>query len=118
MLPEVQDFYASVGSRIREVRKNKKMSQNDLAEKTGLSLPHISAVETGKKAMKIETLVRFAEALEVSADYLLRPNSPAVTTIYPPEFQEVLGDCTSDEAQTIIKIAKEVKANLRKAKDY
>ena len=114
---EEQDFYQKVGARVREIRTQKKLSQSELAVKASLSLPHISAIELGKKAMKLETLVRVAEALEVSTDYLLRPNSPAVNTIYPKEFEEVLGDCSPDEVESIVKVAKEIKSSLRKAKN-
>ena len=114
---EEQDFYQKVGARVREIRTQKKLSQSELAVKASLSLPDISAIELGKKAMKIETLVRVAEALEVSTDYLLRPNSPAVNTIYPKEFEEVLGDCSPDEVESIVKVAKEIKSSLRKAKN-
>ncbi len=36
--------------------------------------------------MQLETFVKVAEALQVSADYLLRPDVPEVKAIYQGEF--------------------------------
>ena len=66
-----------VGSRIRDARINRRMSQADLAAKANISLPHISNIEKGKTSMKLETFIRIIEALQVSADSLLRPDVPA-----------------------------------------
>ena len=57
-----------VGSRIREARINRHMSQADLAVKANISLPHISNIEQGKTGMKLESFIRIIEALQVSAD--------------------------------------------------
>lgn len=68
-----------IGSRIRDARINRRMSQADLAAKANISLPHISNIEKGKTSMKLETFIRIIEALQVSADSLLRPDVPAYT---------------------------------------
>ena len=62
-----------IGSRIREARVGRRMSQADLAAKANISLPHVSAIETGKTNMKLESFIRIIEALQVSADSLLGP---------------------------------------------
>lgn len=63
-----------VGSRIKAVRISRGMSQADLAVEASVSLPLISNIERGKTGMQLETFVKVAEALQVSADYLLRPD--------------------------------------------
>ena len=65
-----------VGSRIKAVRISRGMSQADLAVEASVSLPLISNIERGKTGMQLETFVKVAEALQVSADYLLRPDVP------------------------------------------
>ena len=55
----------SIGKRIRQFRVEKKMRQEDLAEKTGLSANYIGMVERG------ETFIHIANALCISADMLL-----------------------------------------------
>ena len=60
-----------VGSRIKTARENKKLTQEELAAMVDLSPTHISVIERGVKSPKLETFVRIANALGVSADYLL-----------------------------------------------
>ena len=101
-----------VGSRIKAVRISRGMSQADLAVEA--SLPLISNIERGKTGMQLETFVKVAEALQVSADYLLRTDVPEVKAIYQGEFAELLEDCSASEMETILKIVREVKASMHK----
>lgn len=71
-------------------------------------------IEQGKTGMQLETFVKVAEALQVSADYLLRPDVPEVKAIYQGEFAELLEDCSASEMETILKIVREVKASMHK----
>ena len=103
-----------VGSRIKAVRISRGMSQADLAVEASVSLPLISNIERGKTSMQLETFVKVAEALQVSADYLLRPDVPEVKAIYQGEFAELLEDCSASEMETILKIVREVKASMHK----
>lgn len=106
-----------IGSRIRASRQTQKMSQADLAEKAGLSLPHISEIELGKCQMSILTFCRIIEALQVSADSILRSNVPTVNTIYVNDFGDIFGDCTPIELEALMNIVKSVKANMRTKSD-
>lgn len=107
-----------IGSRIRAVRLQKNMSQADLAVKANLSLPQISDIELGKSRMMLTSFVRIAEALQVSADSLLRPDVPEVKSIYQNEFADVLNDCTPAEIESILKIVKELKSTMHKKEEY
>ena len=111
------DEYKSIGSRIKECRLARHMSQAQLADKSGLSLPHISKIEHGKVALKLPTFICITEALQVSADTLLRSNVPEVNAIYQNEFSDLLADCTPVELDSILNIVKEVKRSMRAAKD-
>ena len=99
-----------VGSRIRDARINRRMSQADLAAKANISLPHVSNIEKGKTSMKLETFIRIIEALQVSADSLLRPDVPEVRSLYQSEFDELLADCSPKELDSILKIVRELKS--------
>lgn len=61
----------TIGSNIRKYRKQKKFSQEKLSELAGLSPNYIGAVERGEKIPALETFLRLANALDVSADMLL-----------------------------------------------
>ena len=60
-----------IGSRITERRKKLGMTQEMLAEKGDLTPQFVSYAESGKRAMRPENVIKLANALEVSADYLL-----------------------------------------------
>jgi len=47
------------------------LTQEALAEKSGVTTQFVSYAESGKRAMRPENLMRIAAALEVSTDYLL-----------------------------------------------
>lgn len=57
--------------RLRNLRIEKGISQDKLAESTGLSHACIAMLETRKRAPTGNTLELLADALEVSVDYLL-----------------------------------------------
>ena len=61
----------AIGKNIRKCRVAKKMRQEDLAEKTNLSVTYIGMLERGEKTPSLETLVSLLNALGVSADVVL-----------------------------------------------
>lgn len=58
------------GERLLQVRKKRKVSQDDLAKRLGVHAPVIGRYERGEVKPSIETAARMAEALGVSLDYL------------------------------------------------
>ena len=59
------------GDRIKESRENQGLSKTKLAEKTGLTLSAISQFESGERDPSLESLKKLADALQVSADYIM-----------------------------------------------
>ncbi|GMA06982.1 transcriptional regulator [Tetragenococcus halophilus subsp. flandriensis] len=57
--------------KIKELRKSKKFTQKDVAEKIGITRPAYTAYEIGKRQPDFETLQKIADLYEVSIDYLL-----------------------------------------------
>ena len=60
-----------IGQRIIERRKKLGLTQEALAERADVTAQFVSYAEAGKRAMRPENLLKIADALEVSADYLL-----------------------------------------------
>ncbi len=54
-----------IGERLRLLREEKKLSQGDIEKKTGLLRCYVSRVENGHTVPSVETLEKFARALEV-----------------------------------------------------
>jgi len=63
--------YVSLGNRIRNARKQRNMTQEQLGEACDLSTAHIGHIERGTRSLSIESLVTIASVLGVSTDYLL-----------------------------------------------
>ena len=61
----------SVGVNIRKYRLSKNLRQEDLAEKTNLSVTYIGMIERGEKTPSLETLITILNAVGVSADMVL-----------------------------------------------
>jgi len=55
----------NIGDRLRALREEKKLSQGDIEKRTGLLRCYISRVENGHTVPAIETMEKFARALEV-----------------------------------------------------
>lgn len=63
---------STTGKRMRLVRKHRKLSLNEVSRLTGISKSHLSNVERDLHAMTTSPLVKVADALNVSLDFLLR----------------------------------------------
>jgi len=64
--------YQALGLKIREIRKSRNLSQEKLSELAGISPNYLSRVETfNGGVVSLPTLVKIANILSVSMDYLL-----------------------------------------------
>lgn len=60
-----------ISDKIKKIRKNRGLSQNQLAEIIGINTAHLSRLENDRYQPSVEVLKKLADALQVSADYLL-----------------------------------------------
>ena len=70
------DYY-EIGQRVRKFRKAYGLSQEELAEKIGISTTHMSHIETGNTKLSLQVLVDLSLALEVKTDELLFDSAPS-----------------------------------------
>lgn len=61
----------TIGSRIMNLRKDKRYSREQLAELSGISTSFLYEIEIDKKGFSANTLMNLCSALEVSSDYIL-----------------------------------------------
>jgi len=61
-----------LGDNIKKIRTRKGMSQGDICRALDMDRGYMSAIENGKKNITISQLERFAQALGVSVDKLLK----------------------------------------------
>lgn len=62
----------SVGKQIKEARLKKGFTQHALAEKAGVSNVYLGEIERGEKMPSLNSFIKIIQALDVSADYVLR----------------------------------------------
>lgn len=60
-----------IGKRIYDLRRKKDWTQEQLAEKSFLTPQFVSYAESGKREIRIGSLLKIASALETSTDYIL-----------------------------------------------
>lgn len=65
-------MYKALGKRIREQRKQSKMTQEALAEKAEISNSFLGHIERGSRKASLDTLVKICNALKVSPSVLLQ----------------------------------------------
>jgi transcriptional regulator with XRE-family HTH domain len=68
--------HAVVGQRLRAIRRIRRLSQDRLAARAGLSGKFIGEVERGEKSISVDSLYRLAAALGVSIGYLTDVRGP------------------------------------------
>lgn len=67
-----QKLMKAFGKRVAEVRKSRGVTQQQLAEMTGMSVVAIAYIETGKRWARLGTLSKIAKHLKVNIDDLFR----------------------------------------------
>lgn len=67
----MEHLLTEMGLRISALRKQRGLTQEQLAEYAGVSGQTISTAELGKKALRPENIIKISIALGVSTDYLL-----------------------------------------------
>ena len=77
--------YHLLGKQIRKRRQALGWTQEQLAEAIGVSTSFIGHIERATRKASIDTLVELANAMDVSADFLLSTNLNSVTRGMVPE---------------------------------
>jgi transcriptional regulator with XRE-family HTH domain len=98
-----------IGQRIRQLREQKNFSQGDIEKASGLLRCYISRVEHGHTVPSLETLERFAAALDVPLYRLFYTgeDAPATPNLSPRRTLEELADeagPSGTEARFLLKL--------------
>jgi transcriptional regulator with XRE-family HTH domain len=91
---QMTDVLEKIGKHIKELRNDKKLSQQALSEFAGISYKYLGEIERGQVNLSVEILVKIAQSLQVSPG-------------------ELLNDIIDDETRIISKI-KSIFAELSK----
>jgi transcriptional regulator with XRE-family HTH domain len=95
----------TVGDRIREIREEMQMNQDRLAERAGISKGFLSDVENNKRNIGSENLLKIANVLGASVDYLLRgeiaESGNVEPVVIPPELSQAAEELDLSYAATV-----------------
>ena len=64
-----------IGELVREYRLSKKLTQQELAEKSDLSLPFINLIENNRRNLSVDALLKILFAMEIDPSDFFRPLS-------------------------------------------
>jgi transcriptional regulator with XRE-family HTH domain len=89
-----------IGDRLRELRQQKKLSQTDIEKRSGLLRAYLSRVENGHTIPTIETLEKWAKALEVPMYQLFyegdKPPEPSTLRVWKSPDEVAWGNSGED----------------------
>ena len=92
-----------LGNNLIALRKMKKMTQEDLADKLGVSRQTISKWETGDSIPDMEMGMKLADILQVSLDELMNYSSVKYSMPVPPKGKHAFGIVkVGDKGQIVI----------------
>lgn len=116
-----------ISERLRQFREDKKLSQGDIEERTGLLRCYVSRVENGHTVPSIETLEKFARALEIPMYQLFydgenppelpRPTKPSDETLwgnsgkdqrFVKKLRRLLGKSSDESRKLIMHMAQKI----------
>ena len=105
--------YRETGQNIQSCRVKRGMTQEQLAERAGLSVSHIRQIELGLKGVSLAALYRIAEPLDTSAQALLT-NKKLGEMVH---LQALFTGCTAWERDVIADVIEAVMEGLRKHRE-
>ena len=98
--------FALIGKRIKEVRCEKHLTQEFLANATNVNISRISNVETNKVKVSLTLLVGICNALGITLDYLLENEYSTPTSVIEKELLNTIKDMDNTKLETLLRIAK------------
>lgn len=99
---------STVGRRIRAARIAKGWTQEELAEKAGISPTHVSVIERAGNSVKLETFVSICCSLGISADDILQDMVPASVNAQVSELESILRDQPKEIQRIVLRVARAV----------
>lgn len=105
--------YVSIGKQIKKSRVNRGMTQEVLAEKVNISIPHISRIENGSSSPSLQTLVDICNALDITIDNLMQDSLPAAKKRVVGRLEALLAGCTSAEMNMIMNVVEVLLQEIR-----
>ena len=99
--PEVPEEHitASVGERVRQVRDKRRLSLEDVSQRTGIDVSMLSQIEEGAVAPPLGTIIKLAKALEMRMGYFISGEEDRPYTIVRHSDRKVVSRYDSKKAK-------------------
>jgi len=98
-----------LGKRIRDIRISNKLSQEKLAELSGLHPTYIGQIERGEKNPTIDSIYKISSGLEMSVSDLIKNISPQNDTeTYADKIYNEIIQLSSDKQKKLYQIIKNI----------
>lgn len=94
--------YAAFYRKLKHLRVQSGISQAELAEMLGCSVPYLSYLENGHRTISFEMFIRILNIFEVSADELLVSGMTQLEDPYTTAIRALLHDCSDKEKLMIL----------------
>ena len=98
--------YSIIGWRLKQARLKAELTQQQLAEKTNLSVAFISRIERASSHINLKRLSEFCNILGVSEGFVLSGASDSDGKYLYNEFTEILKKCSPEKQKLIYKISR------------
>lgn len=98
--------YTIIGERIKQARLNKKMTQENLAEKMDVSVAFLSRIERGSSFVSLKRLSQICSILGVTEGEIINGTSKSSSNYLNKEFNDLLKSCPPEKLNLIYNIAK------------
>ncbi len=108
--------YSAIGVRIRRLRKEQGLTQQQLAEMSQQEPSNVAHIERGATKLSLPTLVSIANALGVTADELLCDSIAQSQSAYEQEAVKILAGCSHQELKIITETMRTMKEQLQMQK--
>lgn len=96
--------YSVIGRRIKNLRLERGMTQEQLADIIDISVAFLSRVERGYAQINLKRLTQIAEILNVSPGYLLTGSNKNSKYYLREDFSILLDKCTPQQQKLIYEI--------------
>lgn len=102
----MREIATALGLRIRELRNERHMSQEELAFKAGISAAHLGQIERALKNPTVDTVAKIAAAMGVSITMLFTEEQPNVNQESPlvAKINAHLIDMTEEQQRDFLRI--------------
>jgi len=104
--------HSLLGKRIRDERKKRIYTQEQLAELVGVSDAYIGQIERGERSPTLETLVKIANQLGVTIDFLLHDSLVPDDDHYLDQLRQILMNRSPNEKLMALDVVKVMLAHL------